>query len=111
MLLKRKREKENGGVRFLKRFERQKEIFELLEGDQLTVRELTDVLEVNEGTITLNLVDFLLRHYNKMGYLKRKKNLFKIYSYELTQKGEKQLEWLRNGDYLNYIEVYELLND
>lgn len=95
----------------MKRFERQKEVFELLEGDNLTVRELHDILEVNEGTITLNLVDFLLRHYNKMGYLKRKKNLSKIYSYELSINGEKQLEWLRDGDYLNYIEHYELMTE
>ncbi|MBA7559774.1 hypothetical protein ES708_01389 [subsurface metagenome] len=95
----------------MKRFERQKEILELLEGNQLTVRELKDIIEINEVTITLNLVDFLLRHYNKMGYLKRRKNLFNLYSYELSKNGEKQLEWLRNGDYLDYIEVYELMND
>lgn len=90
----------------MKRYERQKEIFELLEGNQLTVKELKEILEVNERTITLNLVDFLLRHYNKMGYLKRKKNLLKIYSYELSINGEKHLRnFLQSGEYLEYVDV------
>lgn len=95
----------------MERWERMLEIFELLEGNALTVRELTDILEVNEGTITLNLVDFLLRHYNKNGYLSRYKNPFKVYSYSLSEKGEEQLKWLRKGNFLSYIEHYELMTD
>lgn len=91
----------------MERWERMFGIFELLEGNDFTVRELTDVLEIKERTITLNLVDFLLRHYNKNGYLSRSKNLFNLYSYELSEKGEKQLEWLRKGEQYNYIEIYE----
>lgn len=107
MLQKKKRKGKNPeGVKIMERWERMLEIFGLLEGNGLTVRELTDILERKEGTITLNLIDSLLRHYNKNGYLNRTKNFFKIYSYSLSEKGENQLEWLRKGEHLNYVEVY-----
>jgi len=89
----------------MERWERMFEIFELLDGNDFTVRELFDILEVNEKTITLNLVDFLLRHYNKNGYLTRSKNLFNVYCYSLSRKGKEQLIWMRNGCQLEYYEI------
>jgi hypothetical protein len=91
----------------MERWERMLEIFELLEGDDFTVRELTDTLERKERTITLNLVDFLLRHYNKNGYLRRYKNFLNVYSYSLSKKGKEQLKWLENGCQYDYLFEYE----
>ena len=86
------------------RWERMYQIFELLEGNQLTVRELTDMIK--EKTITLNFIDSMLRHYRHNGYLTRKKNIFNLYSYELSQKGINQLKYfLQNGEYLEYSNI------
>ena len=85
----------------MNRWERMYQIFELLEGSQLTVRELTDMIK--ERAITLNFIDSMLRHYRKNGYLTRKKNIFNIYSYSLSERGIDQLnDFLRNGEYLQY---------
>lgn len=87
----------------MNRWERMYQIFELLEGNQLTVRELTDILEVKEKAITLNFIDSMLRHYRKNGYLTRKKVFSDKFSYQLSQKGLDQLnDFLRNGEYLEY---------
>lgn len=99
------KEKRKKGI-LVERWERMLGIFELFEGNDFTVRELTNVLEIDEGTITLNLVDFLLRHYNKNGYLNRYKNFFNVFCYSLSEKGEKQLEWLRKGEQYDYLELY-----
>lgn len=79
-----------------------KEVFELLDnGNSLTVRELSDTLDIN-----LQLADNLLRHYNKHGYLIRFKNFFDKYTYQLSDKGIDQLEnFLQNKEYTNYLNV------
>jgi len=107
MLRKRKREKGSGGV-IMFRWERMYQIFEIMERDEFTVRELFDTLKMDNKNVTINLVDFLLRHYNKNGYLSRSKNLFNIYSYSLSEKGIEQLEWLKDGCQLEY---YEYIKD
>ena len=85
------------------RWGRMKQIFEFLDGSQLTVRQITDLLEQSDDIITLNLVDSLLRHYHKNGYLKRKKEpISRKFAYILSNKGKKQLIWLKERKYLNY---------
>ena len=81
------------------RWRRQKQVFDILEDyDSITVKELSDALGID-----LQLSDNLLRHYNKNGYLTRKKNLYDKFTYELSDKGINQLNgFLRNELYLNY---------
>ena len=87
------------------RWERQKEVFELLDyNNNITVRELSDELDID-----VNHADFLLRHYNKNGYLTRYKDKYNEnrYTYQLTEKGENQLrDFLESGEYLEYLEIY-----
>ena len=80
------------------------EVFELLEGNSLTVREVSDDLDID-----LQLADSLLRHYNKNGYLTRYKDEYNDYkyTYQLSEKGLNQLKgFLESGKYLEYIEIY-----
>lgn len=86
------------------RWERMKIVFELLEGDSLTVRKVSDDLD-----IVVKLADFLLRHYNKNGYLTRYKDGYNEnrYTYQLSEKGLNQLRFfLEGGKYLEYLEIY-----
>jgi len=87
------------------RWERQKEVFELLDyNGSMTVRELSDELDIE-----INHADFLLRHYNKNGYLTRYKDVSNDnrYAYQLSEKGSNQLkDFLENNEYLNYLEIY-----
>ncbi|MBA7539966.1 hypothetical protein ES705_32255 [subsurface metagenome] len=89
----------------MERWERMKEVFELLDnGNSLTVRELSDTLDID-----LQLADNLLRHYNKNGYLTRYKDVSNDnkYTYQLSEKGCKQLkDFLENNEYLDYLEIY-----
>ena len=87
----------------LERWERMKEVFEVLDyNDTMTVRELTDGLDIE-----LQLADNLLRHYNKNGYLTRNKNFLDKYSYQLSEKGLNQLrDFFESGKYLEYLEIY-----
>lgn len=87
------------------RWTRMKEVFELLDnGNSLTVRELSDTLDID-----LQLADNLLRHYKRNGYLTRFKNFSDKYSYQLSDKGIEQLEnFLKNEEYVNYLEeIYD----
>lgn len=92
------------------------QVFRLLEKDSLTVRELTNLLEDNNEDVYLKLIDALLRHYLKSGYLKRTRDSLKHYKYvyKLSKKGKKHLNWLNSDEYLEYIkkykQKYELIN-
>ena len=86
------------------RWERMREVFELLEGNSLTIREVSDDLDID-----LQLADNLLRHYNRNGYLTRYKDEYNDnrYTYQLSEKGLNQLKvFLESGKYLEYIEIY-----
>ncbi len=82
------------------RWERQKEILLLLNGNHFSARDLSDYLDIN-----IKHADFLLRHYHKRHHLDRKRVDGK-FVYTLTENGLKQLKWLENGGHLEYIESY-----
>ena len=86
----------------MERWERMYQVFELLDyNDNMTVKKLSDELDID-----VKLADFLLRHYNKNGYLTRKKDFTFKYTYRLSDKGKNQLDnFLRNNEYLNYLEL------
>ena len=88
--------------------------FQILQnGNQFSVRALTEILNDNNESVSLNLVDSLCRHYHKRGYLYRFReplNDYK-YNYTLSEKGIEQLEnFLENNEYLNYIVKYRITN-
>ena len=79
------------------RFERQKEVLLLLNGNWLSVRDLSEYLNID-----VKHSDFLLRHYHKNHYLKRNKIEGK-FQYTITNWGLKQLnEFLESGKYKDY---------
>ena len=82
------------------RWERQKEVLLILNGNSFSVKDLSDYLDID-----VKHADFLLRHYHKSHLLKRKRIEGKFY-YTITNEGLKQLKWLENGKYLEYIENY-----
>lgn len=85
----------------MERWVRQKQVFEILENRNLTVKQLSDLLDID-----LQLADNLLRHYRRHGYLTRKKDLYDKFSYQLSRKGLEHLkDFLQSGEYLEYIDV------
>lgn len=70
-----------------------------------TIRDLKDYLKKNEPKIEINIVNSSIRHYRKIGLVKRKhKPYLRPFEYSLSKKGEEQLSWLENEEYLEFID-------
>jgi len=68
-----------------------------------TIRDITEYLNV-DSEITINIVNSSVRHYRENRLIKRNHNPYKRpYQHLLTKKGKKQLEWLENGEFEDYI--------
>ena len=82
------------------RWERQKEVLLLLNGNCFSVKDLSDYLDID-----VVHSDCLLRYYHRNNQLKRKKIEGKFH-YTLTDYGLKHLKWLEEGGHLEYVEWY-----
>ena len=96
-------------IKMIERWARQNQIFNAIsELESTTTQNLYNYLKTTDKHITTKVIDSSLRHYKKNGYLKR--GTIRPYSYRLTNKGLKQLEWLEDGEHLEYIEMREIIN-
>ena len=65
------------------------------ENEPTTVRDIYEYLKKEDPNITINIVNSSVRAYRRNRYIRRKHNPYlKPYQYELSDKGEKRLEWL-----------------
>lgn len=75
------------------------------ENNSTTIRDITEYLQKNEPEIDINIVNSSIRHYRKNGLVKRKhKPYLRPFEYFLSKKGEEQLSWLENEEYLEFID-------
>ena len=84
------------------RWERMLEILTVIEimnneNRDTSVKNITKYLQKVNQEIELNIVNSSIRHYRKLGLIKRKhKPYLKPFQYILTNKGYIQLDWLEN---------------
>ena len=73
------------------------------ERENTTVRDLTEYLKIKDKKIDVNIINSSIRHYRKNGLVKRKQDS-RPFQYELSVRGEEQLEWIENED-LDYLTI------
>lgn len=96
------------------RWNRMHQIFKILDNSPCTVAEMREHLLQQGDDLSRDHINFLLRHYNKISFLNRKKDKtskYNPYIYRLSEKGVDQLDWLNLGGHLRYIEKYNEENN
>ena len=76
-------------------------VLELINNERknTTVRDLTEYLKTKDKKIDVNIINSSIRHYRKIGLIKRKHDPYKRpFQYVLSNKGEEQIDWLENED-------------
>ena len=73
------------------------------ENRNTSVRGIYEYLKIDDLYININLINSSIRHYRKIGLIKRNHKPYKRpFQYILTKKGEEQFDWLEFGEYLDY---------